>query len=38
MIDGKVFDPVRIYQQVKLGSIQAWTLKSTDDDDPSNCM
>ena len=33
MIDGKIFDPVRIDQQVKLGSIEAWTLKSTDDDD-----
>ena len=33
MIDGKVFDPERVDYQVRLGDIEEWTLRNTDDDE-----
>ena len=33
MIDGKVFDPNRIDQKVKLGDLEEWTIKNIDDED-----
>jgi FtsP/CotA-like multicopper oxidase with cupredoxin domain len=33
MIDGKVFDPERVDHQIRLGDIEEWTLRNTDDDE-----
>lgn len=32
-IDGKMFDPMRVDQQVRLGDLEEWTLRNMDDDD-----
>lgn len=33
MIDGRVFDPNRVDQQIKLGTVEEWKLKNSDDDE-----
>ncbi|MDR4511147.1 MAG: multicopper oxidase family protein [Nitrososphaeraceae archaeon] len=33
MIDGKIFDPNRVDQKVKLGDLEEWTIKNIDDED-----
>ncbi len=32
-MDGKIFDPSRIDQRVKLGAVEEWTIRNTHDHD-----
>ena len=36
MIDGNIFDPARIDQQVKLGDLEEWTIRNMDDEEQSH--